>query len=171
MVKYSLQRIVRDCFSPDKQGKRGLREVRPNIKRAEKHLEKANHNLGAMVSMYEEEYFDWTIVCGYYAIYHAVLAALILIGIRAFTHQCATACFELFYINKGKIAPKYQKYLKRAKRLEEKYVETIERAKGERVTVQYDVTFIEHKESEWILKASKEFVKQVEKVVAETKGV
>jgi uncharacterized protein (DUF302 family) len=31
LVKHSLQGIVSSCFSPDKKGKRGLREVKPDI--------------------------------------------------------------------------------------------------------------------------------------------
>jgi uncharacterized protein (UPF0332 family) len=31
--------------------------------------------------MFDNDLFDWTIICGYYAMYHAVLASLFKIGI------------------------------------------------------------------------------------------
>jgi len=36
-----------------------------------------------MKLMFDNDQFDWTVIAGYYAMYHAVLAALLKIGIRA----------------------------------------------------------------------------------------
>lgn len=78
----NLERILQGCFHP-KDGRPNLQKVPVNADRVRQHIDKAHSNLRAMKLMFDSDHFDWTIICGYYAMYHAVLAALYKIGIRA----------------------------------------------------------------------------------------
>lgn len=69
------EKLLYNCFHP-KEGKPNLYKITPNPKRMEDHLKKSHNNLTAMKLMFDHNLFDWTIICGYYAMYHAVLAAL-----------------------------------------------------------------------------------------------
>ncbi|MEI8011981.1 MAG: hypothetical protein WCI27_05805 [Candidatus Omnitrophota bacterium] len=64
----NIEQILRGCFHP-KEGKANLKQVPINIGRAREHVDKAHANLRAMKLMYDNDLFDWTIVCGYYAMY------------------------------------------------------------------------------------------------------
>ena len=67
----NIERVLRGCFYP-KEGKPNLKNVPVNPTRATQHSDKARHNLRAMKLMFDNDLFDWTIICGYYAMYHAV---------------------------------------------------------------------------------------------------
>jgi uncharacterized protein (UPF0332 family) len=126
-----IEKILHRCFHP-KEGRPNLHKVPVSIERARQHIDKARSNLRAMKTMFDNDLFDWTIICGYYAMYHAVLAALFEIGIRATAHYCAIAAFKEFYVKRGKVRPEYISYIKRAKQLEQKYANTLEKAQGNR---------------------------------------
>jgi len=158
--------IVEKCLNP-KIEKRGLVKIKPDNREARKHLEKAEDNLRAMELLYDNAFYDWTIVVGYYAMYHAVLALLRNIGLLGLTHKCSLNAFELFFISKGKIEPKFSEYFKRAKILEKKYSENIEKARRQRVTFQYRAVELENKDVRWVLDASREFVERCLKIVIE----
>lgn len=160
---------LRSCFRP-KEGKPNLRKVPVNLRRAKEHIDKANHNLRAMKAMFDSQLFDWAIICGYYAMYHAVLAALFQIGLRATAHYCAIAAFKKFYIERNKVKPEYISYINKAKRLERKYVDTLDRAQETRVIEQYGVEILSHDDAEWIPEEAKDFVLKIEEVLAEQNG-
>jgi len=157
--------ILNGCFHP-KQGKPNLRKVAVNKQIVALHLKKANSNLRAMQLMFNKDIFDWAIICGYYAMYHAVLAALYGIGIRAFAHYCAIAAFRKFYVERGKVGKEYLGYLEKAKELEAEYAENLEKAQETRVKEQYGVELITNDEAEWIIEDSKDFVLKIEEVLA-----
>ena len=69
-----IEKILNGCFRP-KEGRPNLLKIPVNVERARQHIDKAHKNLRAMKIMFENNLFDWTIICGYYAMYHAVLAA------------------------------------------------------------------------------------------------
>ena len=120
-----IEKILHGCFHP-KEGRPNLHKVLVNIERARQHIDKARRNLRAMKIMFDNDLFDWTIICGYYAMYHAVLAALFNIGIRDTAHYCAIAAFKEFYVRRGRVRPEYISYIKKAKQLEQKYADTLE---------------------------------------------
>ena len=157
---------LRECFHP-KQGRPNLRKVAINKKRASQHIDKAHGNRKAMQVMFDKDMFDWAVICGYYAMYHAVLAALFNIGIRAFAHYCAIAAFKKFYVERGKVGKEYLTYIKKAKELEKEYAERLEKAQENRVKEQYGVEIITNDDAEWILEDSKDFVLKIEEVLAE----
>lgn len=161
-----IDRTLHECFHP-REGKPNLRKVPINIERARQHIDKANSNLRAMKIMFDNNLFDWAIICGYYAMYHAVLSSLFKIGIRATAHYCAIAAFKKFYVERGKVNPEYVNYIEKAKQLEQKYAETLEKAQEERVIEQYGVEILTNDDAEWIIEDAKDFVLKIEEVLAE----
>ncbi|MCK4584777.1 HEPN domain-containing protein [candidate division WOR-3 bacterium] len=158
--------ILRECFHP-KKGKPNLRNIRVSVKMVRQHIDKAHSNLRAMKIMFDNNLFDWTIICGYYAMYHAVLASLFIIGIRATAHYCAIVAFKKFYVKRGKVKPEYINYIKKARQLEQKYAETLEKAQEDRVIEQYGVEILSNDDAEWIIEDAKDFVLKIEEVIAE----
>jgi len=161
-----IEKILHGCFHP-KEGRPNLHKITVNIERARQHIDKARGNLRAMKMMFDNDLFDWAIICGYYAMYHAVLAALFKIGIRATAHYCAIAAFKEFYVKRGKVRPEYISYIKKAKQLEQKYADTLEKAQGDRVVEQYGVELLTNDDAEWILEDAKDFVLKIEEILAE----
>jgi len=161
-----IEKTLHRCFHP-KEGKANLRKVPASIESAKQHIDKAHSNLRAMKIMFDNDLFAWTIICGYYAMYHAVLAALFKIGIRATAHYCAIAAFKYFYVERGKVGYEYISYIKKAKQLEQKYAETLEKAQEERVIEQYGVEMLTNDDAEWIIEDAKDFVLKIEEVLAE----
>lgn len=161
-----IDKILYGCFHP-KEGRSNLHKIPVNTERAEQHIDKAHKNLRAMKIMFDNDLFDWTVICGYYAMYHAVLAALFKIGIRATAHYCAIAAFKEFYVRRGKVRPEYITYIKRAKQLEQKYANTLEKAQEDRVVDQYGVEVLTNDDAEWILEDAKDFILKIEAVLAE----
>ena len=102
----NLEKILHGCFYP-KEGRPNLQRVPVNPEHAKQHIDKARSNLRAMKLMFDNDLFDWTVICGYYAMYHAVLAALYKIGMRATAHYCAIAAFKEFYVKRGKVKPEF----------------------------------------------------------------
>lgn len=157
---------LRECFHP-KEGRPDLRKIPVNIERAKQYIDKAHSNLRAMKIMFDNNLFDWAINCGYYAMYHAVLASLFRIGIRATAHYCAIAAFKKFYVERGKVKPEYVGYIKKAKQLEQKYAKTLEKAQENRVIEQYGIEILSNDDAEWIIEDAKDFVLKIEEVLAE----
>ena len=157
--------ILSGCFHP-REGRPNLKKVAVNKDRVHQHIDKAHRNLRAMKMMFDNDLFDWTVICGYYAMYHAVLAALLNIGIRATAHYCAIAAFKKFFVEKGKVAPEYMAYIKKAKHLEQKYADTLEKAQEERVIEQYGVEILTNDDAEWMIEDAKDFVLKMEEVLA-----
>jgi uncharacterized protein (UPF0332 family) len=98
--------------------------------------------------------------------YHAVLVALYKIGIRATAHYCALAAFKEFYVKRGKVKPEFVTYINRAKQLEEKYSESLDKAQENRVVEQYGVEIITNDDAEWIIEDAKDFLLKIEEVLA-----
>ena len=160
-----IEKILHRCFHP-KEGRPNLHKVPVNIERAKQHIDKARRNLRAMKIMFDSDLFDWAIICGYYAMYHAVLAALFNIGIRATAHYCAIAAFKEFYVRRDKVRAEYLTYIKRAKQLEQKYANTLEKAQEDRVVDQYGIEVLTNDDAEWILEDAKDFVLKIEEILA-----
>lgn len=158
------------CFSGSGREPPRLLKKEASIKAAEEHLRKAEGNLLAMETMFRNKHFDWTIVTSYYAMYHAALSALWLIGIDARSHECAILAFEMFYTKKGKVDAKYAEYIKRAKDLSEKYAETLEEARTLRVKASYQIGEISSSDAESALTRAKEFVATIRGTIFEAKG-
>lgn len=164
MAKKQIDKLLHDCFHP-KTGKPRLRKIEPDINRAKEHLQKARNNLRAMRLTFREDLFDWAVICGYYAMYHSVLAALLHIKIEALAHHCAIAAFREFYVERGKVKPEYIQYIEKAKQLERKYTDTLEEARKDRVVVQYGIEILTNDDAEWILEDAEDFVSKIEEIL------
>ena len=53
---------------------RGLKEVKPDEEKANKHIAKAEHNFKAITHFKKTGYSDWSLAAGFYCIYHCFLA-------------------------------------------------------------------------------------------------
>ena len=62
-----IDKILKHCFDST-----NLKNVKESKKNAEKHIIKAHNNLRAMNLMYENDLFDWTVACGYYAMWYVM---------------------------------------------------------------------------------------------------
>lgn len=111
--------------------------------------------------------YDWVIIKGYYAMYHAALACLAKLGFKSENHNATILALELYFVHSGKLEEKYVKVLEKA-RLEKDYVEKLREAKQERVIAQYNVSVdVEKRAAKWVLKTAKEFVDRLEKLFEE----
>jgi len=166
-MRRKLDQIVSRCFKPIKGHRPELLRIIPQTSTAKAHIKKAHSNLKAMNLMFENELFDWTVICGYYAIYHAVLAALFHIGLRALSHLCAISAFQKFYIEREFVEEDYVKYFKWAKVLEKRYSDTLLQARENRVMVQYGTQILANDDAEWILEDAEDFVLKIEELLVE----
>ncbi len=148
-----------------------LIKKKPDIITAEDHLEKAGRNLFAAKLMDENKFFDWAITCSYYAMYHATMASLWLIGLEARSHECAISAFEMFYVKEQKVGKEYLDYVKKAKTLNRKYADSLEYAKTERIKASYGLGGITSQEASKVLSDAREFVDAIGKLVLEAKGL
>lgn len=140
-----------------------------DVDAAKGHLEKAEHNLHAAQKMAENKFFDWQIVCAYYSMYHATMAALFLIGLDARSHECAIAAFEAFYISK-KVPKEYAEYLKNAKQLSKVYSNTLANAKTERIKASYGLGEIRSDEAGKVMSNARAFVAEIKALVYAASG-
>jgi len=159
------------CFKGTEETPPRLLPRDPSIKKAKRHLEKADKNLRAMNLMKENKFFDWSISCGYYAMYHATLGSLWLIGIEARSHACAIEAFKKFYIEKAEVDRELQDYIEKAEKLDKKYSDTLETAKSKRIKAQYGLSEIKSEEAKNIQKKSKRFVNKIEELVNSARGI
>jgi uncharacterized protein (UPF0332 family) len=80
----------------------GLRRTDRNPKEADKHIQKALHNLKATEDLLKLEYDDWAVSAAFYAMYHASLAILFEFGYESRNQECTFTVLE-YLIEKGKI--------------------------------------------------------------------
>ena len=163
--------LLMRCFKGTRETPPRLMRVKPDMMRAEDHLRKAEHNIRAMDKMLESKFFDWTIICGYYAMYHAVMGSLWLIGLEARSHECAISAFERFYVKKGRVGNEYMSYMEKAKQLSKKYADSLENAKDKRVKASYGIGEVKSPEAERIKSDAKAFVRAISNLVHEAKGI
>lgn len=85
-----------------KEGKehRGLQEIEPDIEKAKKHIEKAEHNLKAMLYLIKGNFPDWAVNASFYAMYHCILALLVKHGYESRNQECSFTAVEYLIQNK-----------------------------------------------------------------------
>ena len=111
--------------------------------------------------------YDWTISCGYYAMFHAATAALAAIGIKAQSHESLIEGLEYHFVCKEKVIESRDiKKIKFAKRLDEKYVNRMWATKSKRNTAQYKAdSVIAQKDAEKIYRNAIDFVDTIESLI------
>lgn len=159
------------CFEGTANVPKRLLKVPENTDKAKEHIEKANWNLQAATLMSENKFFDWTITCSYYAMYHATMASLWLIGLEARSHECAIIAFEAFYVKEQRVSKKYLEYVQKAKGLSRKYSDSLEYAKTERIKASYGLGEITSREAGKVLTDARDFVTEITRVVSEARGI
>lgn len=82
---------------------RGLIKVNPSVVLAQKHLEKAEHNLKAAQFFNDNNYSDWSASGFFYCIYHGLLAIIRKNGYESRNQECTLAVVEML-IENGTIA-------------------------------------------------------------------
>lgn len=81
---------------------RGLRIIGPDLSKAKKHLEKAEHNLKAIFYFEKGNFQDWCFSAGFYSIYHCFLAILAKKGYESRNQECTIAVIEML-LNRNEI--------------------------------------------------------------------
>ena len=81
---------------------RGLREIKPNMEEAMRHMAKSRHNLNATSYLIKGNYSDWAVSTSFYAMYHCLLAILAKYGYESRNQECTIAAVQML-INKKKI--------------------------------------------------------------------
>ena len=163
--------LIDKCFEGTLNVPKRLLRVPASVEKATEHLEKANRNLFAAKLMNDNKFFDWAITSGYYAMYHATMASLWLIGLEARSHECAISAFEMFYVKEEKVGKEYLEYMKKAKTLNRKYADSLEYAKSERIKASYGLGEITSQEASKVLTDSREFVATIDQLVLVAKGL
>ena len=79
---------------------RGLIKKEPNIELARQHINKAEHNLRAIISFKKIGFSDWSASATFYSIYHGLLAILAKIGYESRNQECTFALIYLLIENK-----------------------------------------------------------------------
>lgn len=74
---------------------RGLVKVEEDIKLAEKHIIKAEHNLKGAIYFKKGGFSDWSASAFFYCIYHCFLAVLIRFGYESRNQECTIAAIEM----------------------------------------------------------------------------
>jgi len=149
------------------------------------HIDKARHNIETSSLLMEvsrdkeskkklklsSDYigYDWTINCGYYAMFHAATAALAAIGIKAQSHESLIEGLEYHFVLKERaIDSEDIEKIKSAKKLDEKYVNRMWATKSKRNTAQYKAdSVIDQKNAEKIYKYAIDFVNIIEGLIKE----
>jgi uncharacterized protein (UPF0332 family) len=78
------------CLENEKR----LKRVKPDPQRAQDHIQKAKHNLKAIMHNIAGGFTDWAVAQAYYAMYHALLAILVKNGYESKNHACTIAAAE-----------------------------------------------------------------------------
>jgi len=157
------------CFEGTSEVPPRLIKCDANVSIAKAHLEKAEKNLHAAQKMSQDKFFDWQIVCAYYSMYHGTMAALVLIGLDARSHECAIAAFEAFYIDK-KVSKEYAVHLQNAKQLNKIYSNTSANAKTERIKASYGIGEITSEEAAQVMRNAQQFLLEIKKLVFSASG-
>ncbi|VVB60272.1 HEPN domain protein [uncultured archaeon] len=87
------------CLGKGKAGEKhkGVREIHPDRKEADEHINKALHNLDAMDELHRLGRFsDWVLSTAFYAMYHAALAVLYELGYESRNQECTFTMLEHF---------------------------------------------------------------------------
>ena len=132
----------------------------------EDRLGRAQSDLRAAKLMYDNELYEWTVACSYYAMYHAVLAGLAQVGLRARTHHAAATAFEILFTRRSKLSSEFARQFRKAKQLERRYVEELNNVRQAREEAQYGLGRPVDEGAERVMTQAHGFVQAIEEVLA-----
>lgn len=110
----------------------GLRKIEPDLERAKSRMDKARSNLEVLGYLEKGHYYEWVVISGYYAMYHAALAALLIKGYEGKDHNCVVIGLRHLYVELEEGVKK----MVEAYKLERKFVEDLDRARIQRINIQ-----------------------------------
>lgn len=93
-VEWCLKKAARELKETSMH--RGLIKVKISLEEAQKHLEKAEHNLKAAQFFNKNGYSDWSASAFFYCVYHCFLAILFKYGYESRNQECTLAVIETF---------------------------------------------------------------------------
>ena len=91
------QNKLRYCINKAKnegEKHRGIRVIEPDLARAGRHIEKAKHNVKAMLYLIKGNFLDWAVNASFYSMYHCCLAILAKFGYESRNQDCTFAAIE-----------------------------------------------------------------------------
>ena len=105
---------IEECKKLGKRAKhRGLLKTDPDLDEAKRHLAKAEHDFDGITKFREIGFSDWSMLAGFYCIYHNFLAIAAKFGYESSNQTCTIALMR-FLKETGKI------------NLDEKFIEALE---------------------------------------------
>ena len=99
-VKWCLNKAKRELEKGTKH--RGLKEVKPDLDEAKKHIKKAEHNFKAITTLEKSGFSDWSVSAVFYTIYHCFLALIAKFGYESKNQECTISLVE-YLKEQGKI--------------------------------------------------------------------
>jgi len=117
-VEWCLKKAKRELEESDLH--RGVVKVESNIKLAEKHIIKAEHNLKAALYFEKGGFSDWSVSAFFYTIYHCFLAISNFFGYESRNQECTIALIETLK-EEGKIE------------MDNKFIDTLKITKAEKM--------------------------------------
>jgi uncharacterized protein (UPF0332 family) len=108
MVKWCLDKAKKEVQKGQKH--RGLVRVNPDLRLAQEHIKKAEHNLEVFLANKKLGFYDWTINIGFYVMYHCCLSILAKFGYESRNQECTLALIESLAKDK-KIDENFKKYI------------------------------------------------------------
>jgi uncharacterized protein (UPF0332 family) len=148
-------------------------------KLAENFLDKARHNLifaSATYSLSQNQTakkaisldpdfaaFDWVVITGYYAMYHASQGCLAKLGYKCENHTATIIAMEYFFVHRDKLLEKeYIEMFEKVMTMEEQYIQMLWKVKQRRETAQYSVSEdVGKRAAEEVLEDAKRFVQRI----------
>ncbi len=91
-VEWCLRKAKNELNSKRKH--RGLLEIEPNLEEARKHIQKAEHNLRAIIYFNNGGFSDWSMSAVFYCIYHCFLAIALKLGYESRNQECTVALIK-----------------------------------------------------------------------------
>ncbi len=107
------------------------------------------------------ECFDWVIIAGYYAMYHAALALLSTKSLKSKNHAATVLALEYYFVHKQELGKEDLKRLKQAQ-LRKEDTTKLRAARNRRETAQYDAEeALRKREAEHVLRDATDFVNKI----------
>ena len=142
-MNYCLNKAKKELQEGKKH--KGLVEVKPDLKRAATHLNKAAHNFKAISAFSDIGFSDWSVSAAFYTIYHCFLAILAKHGYESRNQECTVSAIK-YLKEQGKIEldDRFIEAFRSHAEVEERHVHTATDLRELREDFQYGVS-VEYK--------------------------
>lgn len=151
-----------------KQGERGnkhkgLRKIKRDLRNSGEQIRKSESDLETMQYLYDGNKTDWTASAAFYAMYHALLSVLYVMGYESRNQECTITVIEK--LMKDGVISLEQEYVDMIRNLQE----GTDNAKSVREEMQYgSETSMEKERCKRLMNSAKRFVDRIKEVLEET---